>query len=174
MRQKGGRMKYRIIGAGVCRWLVLPRGRLAAAQQKTADRLYILNCGEGVAGDIARWTPGATGPRDFVDNCYLIRHGQDWLAVGRACRIPSPTCRRPAAARARRRRAGSGRRTSRPTRRTGREARRSQIRRRLAFASRPYRQCRTVPADDAARAEGRTRMAGRSACVSGRNIRQRS
>lgn len=54
-------------------------GAGALAQQMTADRLYILNCGEGVAGDIARWTPGASGPRDFVDNCYLIRHGQDWL-----------------------------------------------------------------------------------------------
>ncbi|MFO1116773.1 MAG: N-acyl homoserine lactonase family protein [Beijerinckiaceae bacterium] len=71
-------MKYGIIGAAFAAGAVLLAGA-AAAQQKTADRLYILNCGEGVAGDIARWTPGATGPRDFVDNCYLIRHGQDWL-----------------------------------------------------------------------------------------------
>lgn len=51
----------------------------AFAQTKNADRLYILNCGEGVVGDISRWTPGASGMKDFVDNCYLIRHGQDWM-----------------------------------------------------------------------------------------------
>ncbi len=49
------------------------------AQSKTADRLYILNCGEGATPDVSRWTPGATGAKDFVDNCYLIRHGQDWM-----------------------------------------------------------------------------------------------
>ncbi len=51
----------------------------ASAQPKTADRLYILNCGEGATPDVSRWTPGATGAKDFVDNCYLIRHGQDWM-----------------------------------------------------------------------------------------------
>jgi N-acyl homoserine lactone hydrolase len=30
-----------------------------SAQTKSAvDKLYILNCGEGVAGDISRWSPG--------------------------------------------------------------------------------------------------------------------
>jgi N-acyl homoserine lactone hydrolase len=45
------------------------------------ERLYILNCGEGVAGDISRWSPGVNvgKPMDFVDNCYLIRHVQGWL-----------------------------------------------------------------------------------------------
>jgi glyoxylase-like metal-dependent hydrolase (beta-lactamase superfamily II) len=45
------------------------------------ERLYILNCGEGVAGDISRWSPGVNvgKPMDFVDNCYLIRHSQGWL-----------------------------------------------------------------------------------------------
>jgi len=44
-------------------------------------RLYILNCGEGVAGDISRWSPGVNEGKsmDFVDNCYLIRHAQGWL-----------------------------------------------------------------------------------------------
>jgi len=37
------------------------------------ERLYILNCGEGVAGDISRWSPGVNEGKsmDFVDNCYL-------------------------------------------------------------------------------------------------------
>ena len=48
---------------------------------QTVERLYILNCGEGVAGDISRWSPGVDEgkSKDFVDNCYLMRHGQDWL-----------------------------------------------------------------------------------------------
>jgi glyoxylase-like metal-dependent hydrolase (beta-lactamase superfamily II) len=40
-----------------------------------------LNCGEGVAGDISRWSPGVNVGKsmDFVDSCYLIKHGQGWL-----------------------------------------------------------------------------------------------
>ena len=45
------------------------------------EKLYILNCGEGVAGDISRWSPGVNVGKsmDFVDNCYLIKHAQGWL-----------------------------------------------------------------------------------------------
>lgn len=45
------------------------------------DKLYILNCGEGVAGDISRWSPGVNIGKsmDFADNCYLIHHSQGWL-----------------------------------------------------------------------------------------------
>ena len=45
------------------------------------ERLYILNCGEGIAGDISRWSPGVNIGKsmDFVDNCYLIKHSQGWL-----------------------------------------------------------------------------------------------
>src|SRR4030088_2800977 len=45
------------------------------------EKLYILNCGEGVAGDISRWSPGVNEGKsmDFVDNCYLIRHAQGWM-----------------------------------------------------------------------------------------------
>src|SRR5450759_3285398 len=45
------------------------------------ERLYILNCGEGLAGDISRWSPGVNVGKsmDFVDNCYLIKHSQGWL-----------------------------------------------------------------------------------------------
>jgi N-acyl homoserine lactone hydrolase len=52
------------------------------AQTKTGvERLYILNCGEGVAGDISRWSPGVNVGKsmEFVDNCYLIKHSQGWL-----------------------------------------------------------------------------------------------
>ncbi|QDW38398.1 N-acyl homoserine lactonase family protein [Bradyrhizobium sp. KBS0727] len=45
------------------------------------ERLYILNCGEGVAGDISRWSPGVNEGKSmkFVDSCYLIKHSQGWF-----------------------------------------------------------------------------------------------
>jgi N-acyl homoserine lactone hydrolase len=57
-------------------------GEAALAQAKTGiEKLYILNCGEGVAGDIGRWSPGVNEGKsmDFVDNCYLIKHAQGWF-----------------------------------------------------------------------------------------------
>jgi N-acyl homoserine lactone hydrolase len=59
-------------------------GGIARAETPTApgvQRLYILNCGEGTAGDVSRWSPGVNEGQsmDFVDSCYLIRHGKDWL-----------------------------------------------------------------------------------------------
>jgi len=54
----------------------------AAAQTKPAvERLYVINCGEGVAGDISRWSPGVNVGKsmDFVDSCYLIKHAQGWM-----------------------------------------------------------------------------------------------
>jgi len=58
---------------------------LAVVQAQSAgsgvEKLYILNCGEGVAGDISRWSPGVNVGKsmDFVDNCYLIKHSQGWM-----------------------------------------------------------------------------------------------
>lgn len=51
------------------------------AQAAGVDRLYILNCGEGTAGDISMWSPGVNEGKSmpFVDNCYLIKHGADWF-----------------------------------------------------------------------------------------------
>src|SRR5499427_5651534 len=51
------------------------------ATAQGVERLYIINCGEGVAGDISRWSPGVNVGKSmaFVDSCYLIRHGQNWL-----------------------------------------------------------------------------------------------
>jgi glyoxylase-like metal-dependent hydrolase (beta-lactamase superfamily II) len=45
------------------------------------EKLYILNCGEGTAGDISRWSPGVNEGKSmpFVDNCYLIKHAAGWL-----------------------------------------------------------------------------------------------
>jgi glyoxylase-like metal-dependent hydrolase (beta-lactamase superfamily II) len=68
-----------LIAALAALWI---SGLSAAAQGATGvDRLYILNCGEGVAGDVSRWSPGVNvgKPMDFADNCYLIHHTQGWL-----------------------------------------------------------------------------------------------
>jgi len=57
----------------------LPAAPVAAGG--TVDRLYVFNCGEGHAPDQSRWSPGVNvgQPIDLSDNCYLIRHGQDYL-----------------------------------------------------------------------------------------------
>ena len=48
---------------------------------KTAERLYVLDCGQAHAADESRWTVGVNvgKPIDISDNCYLIRHGQDYF-----------------------------------------------------------------------------------------------
>jgi len=54
---------------------------LAQTSKTGVEKLYVLNCGEGVAGDISRWSPGVNEGKsmDFVDNCYLIKHAQGWF-----------------------------------------------------------------------------------------------
>jgi glyoxylase-like metal-dependent hydrolase (beta-lactamase superfamily II) len=58
-------------------------GQTAFAQSEKSgvEKLYIMNCGEGVAGDIGRWSPGVNEGQsmDFVDTCYLIKHKQGWF-----------------------------------------------------------------------------------------------
>ena len=56
-------------------------GALAQTSKTGVEKLYVLNCGEGVAGDISRWSPGVNEGKsmDFVDNCYLIKHAQGWF-----------------------------------------------------------------------------------------------
>jgi len=68
----------RMIGLVV---LLLSVGWSAAAVAAGVERLYILNCGEGVAGDISRWSPGVNEGQSmaFVDNCYLVKHAQGWF-----------------------------------------------------------------------------------------------
>ena len=56
-------------------------GAHAQTGKTGVEKLYVLNCGEGVAGDISRWSPGVNEGKsmDFVDNCYLIKHAQGWF-----------------------------------------------------------------------------------------------
>src|SRR4029077_5021515 len=61
--------------------LVLPSLAQSAAAQGTIERLYVIECGARTAPDVSPWTPGVNvgKPVDFVDTCYLIKHGNDWL-----------------------------------------------------------------------------------------------
>ena len=45
------------------------------------DRLYVMDCGHNAALDQSRWSPGVNvgKPIELSDNCYLIRHGAQWL-----------------------------------------------------------------------------------------------
>ena len=54
---------------------------MAQSEKSGVERLYVLNCGEGTAGDISRWTPGLNEGKtmDFVDSCYLIKHTKGWF-----------------------------------------------------------------------------------------------
>ena len=54
---------------------------MAQSEKSGVEKLYVLNCGEGTAGDISRWTPGLNEGKtmDFVDSCYLIKHSKSWF-----------------------------------------------------------------------------------------------
>lgn len=53
----------------------------ASGGTKAALRLYVLYCGEAQIPDISPWSPGANEGKamTFSDNCYLIRHGSEWM-----------------------------------------------------------------------------------------------
>ncbi|MCK1542949.1 N-acyl homoserine lactonase family protein [Bradyrhizobium sp. 179] len=62
--------------------LALPGASALAQSEKTGvEKLYVLNCGEGTAGDLSRWTPGLNEGKamDFVDSCYLIKQAKGWF-----------------------------------------------------------------------------------------------
>ena len=71
----------RRIGLALSAFALVLSAHAAFAQKPGVEKLYILNCGEGVAGDISRWSPGVNEGKsmDFVDSCYLIKHSQGWF-----------------------------------------------------------------------------------------------
>lgn len=64
-----------------CCALVLAACASVPPRRGGLERLYILDCGEGVAGDISRWSPGVNVGQSmpFVDNCYLLKHERGWM-----------------------------------------------------------------------------------------------
>lgn len=71
------------------RWVLLAALLCAApvaiptpsAAQGGIERLYVLDCGQNVGRDQARWSPGVNEGKsiEFSDNCYLIRHAKGLL-----------------------------------------------------------------------------------------------
>ncbi len=61
--------------------LAFPLLTQSAAAQGKAERLYVIECGSRTAPDVSLWTPGinAGKPIGFVDTCYVIKHGNDWM-----------------------------------------------------------------------------------------------
>ena len=73
--------KLRIIVAALCFAGAIAMRATIAQAASGIERLYILYCGEGTAGDISLWSPGVNVGQtmEFSVNCYLIKHAQGWL-----------------------------------------------------------------------------------------------
>ena len=73
--------RYRFLLAFVAAFAVPPAVVAAETGRGTVDRMYVLECGESRTEDVSVWSPGVDAgvPREFSDNCYLIRHGLHWL-----------------------------------------------------------------------------------------------
>jgi glyoxylase-like metal-dependent hydrolase (beta-lactamase superfamily II) len=56
-------------------------GSMAPASGGGVQRLYVLYCGEAQIPDVSAWSPGFNVGQQavFSDNCYLIRHGSEWM-----------------------------------------------------------------------------------------------
>ena len=74
-------MKRLCLGSAVLSALLILVVSASAQTTSGVDKLYILNCGEGIAGDISRWSPGINVGKsmEMSENCYLIHHTQGWL-----------------------------------------------------------------------------------------------
>jgi len=47
-------------------------GAHAQAGKTGVEKLYVLNCGEGVAGDISRWSPGVNEGKSWTSSTTAI------------------------------------------------------------------------------------------------------
>lgn len=74
-------MKRLCIGIVALSGLLMIAASASAQTKSGVDKLYILNCGEGIAGDISRWSPGVDVGKSMpmAENCYLMHHTQGWL-----------------------------------------------------------------------------------------------
>src|SRR5215510_14063072 len=63
---------------GLSAWPTLALGQEGRG---TVERLYVIECGQGHADDVSRWSPGVNAgkPIDYVSNCYLIKHPRGYM-----------------------------------------------------------------------------------------------
>jgi len=61
--------------------LFLSNAAWGRPSEKSVDRLYVLDCGQGHANDESRWTVGVNvgKPIDISVSCYLIHHGDGYF-----------------------------------------------------------------------------------------------
>jgi hypothetical protein len=59
-----------VLAAGLSVWPALALGQ---ENKGTVEGLYVIECGQGHADDVSRWSPGVNvgKPIDYVSNCYL-------------------------------------------------------------------------------------------------------
>jgi glyoxylase-like metal-dependent hydrolase (beta-lactamase superfamily II) len=74
-------MRISIVALALALVAALAATPQARAADAVAERLYIFDCGQSVAKDQSRWSPGVNVgvPIEFADNCYLIRHARGAL-----------------------------------------------------------------------------------------------
>jgi N-acyl homoserine lactone hydrolase len=75
-------MKLRHLAIALVAGLILwPAAVVAQEGRGTVERLYVIECGQGHANDVSRWSPGVNEgkPMDYVSNCYLIKHPQGYV-----------------------------------------------------------------------------------------------
>jgi N-acyl homoserine lactone hydrolase len=75
-------MKLRYLAVALAAGLsVWPSLALGQENKGTVERLYVIECGQGHADDVSRWSPGVNvgKPIDYVSNCYLIKHREGYL-----------------------------------------------------------------------------------------------
>jgi N-acyl homoserine lactone hydrolase len=80
-REWGTSMKKLCLSGAVLLALLIVVVSALAQTKSGVDKLYVLNCGDGVVGDISRWSPGVDIGKsmEMSENCYLIHHTQGWL-----------------------------------------------------------------------------------------------
>jgi N-acyl homoserine lactone hydrolase len=61
--------------------LLASAARAEGGPTATADRMYVLECGQSKTNDVSNWSPGVNVgvAWEFSDNCYLIKHGDSFF-----------------------------------------------------------------------------------------------
>lgn len=74
-------MKTTVIAVGLAAALATTLTTIPSAQAADAERVYVFDCGQSLARDQSRWSPGFNVgvPIQMAANCYLVRHAKGLL-----------------------------------------------------------------------------------------------